>query len=110
MGIWQRLLGNSDEETLTKKGLMWQRRCDGVKRTQAEAFAYCRSLTIAGYSYWRLPTLAEFSSLGKNLEESYYDYWTATDEPRLSPKVAYINDGTTMFRTNKYYVRAVRDL
>jgi len=99
-----------NDETLTKNGLMWQRRCDGVERTQAEAFACCRSLALAGHSDWRLPTLEEFRSLRENLETSYPDYWTATDEPLLNPKVAYINDGTTMFKTNKYYVRAVRTL
>lgn len=100
---------SKDHKTLTNKGLMWQRLCDGVERTQAEAFAYCKSLSLAGYTDWRLPTLQEFNLLGDNLEESSYDYWTATSEPRLGPEVAYINDGTTMFKTNRYYVLAVRD-
>jgi hypothetical protein len=100
----------SGPEILVENGLVWQAQCDGVERTQAEALDYCRGLSLAGYRDWRLPTLEEFKRLGRNLEESYPDYWTATDEPRLDASVAYISDGTTMFRTNKYYVRAVRDL
>lgn len=104
----QELVANGDG-TMSDRGagLMWQKAHDGVERTQAEAFAYCRSLTLAGFNDWRLPTLSDFSSLGKKL--GAHDYWTATDEPRLNANVAYINDGTTMYKTNKFYVRAVRN-
>jgi hypothetical protein len=102
-------MGKYTHDVLIKNGLMWQKKCDGVERTQKEALAYCRSLSLAGYRDWHLPTLQEFELLGKNVEEPDREYWTATDEPRLSKDIAYINDGTTMFRTNQYYVLAVRN-
>ena len=63
-----------DAETVTDlaTGLIWQRdfpRVDGgfvpsaVDLTWAEATTYCATLTLAGSSGWRLPTLIELSSL-----------------------------------------------
>lgn len=98
------------DQAITSGKLMWQKLCDGVERTQQEAFDYCSKLSLAGYTDWRLPSMGEFQSLGKNLEPQFHDYWTSSDEPRLQSSVAYINDGTTMFRTNKYFVRAVRSI
>lgn len=91
-----------------ENGLMWQRLSDRVERTQTEAFQYCQQLTLAGYRDWRLPSLQDFRALGTALEPAQGDFWTSTSEPRISERVAYIDDGTTMFRTNKYLVRAVR--
>jgi formylglycine-generating enzyme required for sulfatase activity len=97
---------------------MWQKDDDGIKRNFDDAAAYCHSLTLAGHHDWRLPTLAEFGSLVEAAKESglkvntFYsrssgdDYWTGTPGPQGN--VAYIADGTTMFRTNTYCVRAVR--
>ena len=95
-------------ETISAGNLMWQANCDGVKRTQQGAFEYCATLQLSGHSDWRLPTLAEFQTLGRNLEAQYSDYWTSSSESRLQSNVAYIDDGTTMFKTNEYFVRAVR--
>jgi len=101
-------------------GLIWQKDDDGVTRTQQEASAYCGSLSLGGFSDWRLPQLSEFQSLkkavassGMALKATYSPngdvYWTATDPPPGFPSnVAYAADGTTFYRTNKYYVRAVR--
>lgn len=89
--------------------LMWQRRSDQVERTQDDALQYCQQLTLAGHSDWRLPSLHEFRALRTSLEPAHGDFWTSTSEPRISDRVAYIDDGTTMFRTNKYLVRAVRN-
>ena len=97
-------------DTHIEGSLMWQVRSDQVERTQEEAFLYCRQLRLAGHQDWRLPSLAEFRSLRSRLEPPHGDFWTSTDEPKLSSRVAYIDDGTTMFRTNKYFVRAVRAL
>lgn len=95
------------KDVVVINGLMWQSECDGEERMQEEAFAYCRSLRLGGHSDWRLPTLAEFRSGGNSLARG--DNWTASDEPLLrNNKVAYINDGTTMFKTNKYRVIGVR--
>ena len=113
------LVDNGDG-TLTDHatGLMWQKDDDGVERTQAEAFAHCSRLSLAGFNDWRLPTLQEFRGLAQAVQLSGLsivpylsvstgsDYWTATPGPHSS--VAYIADGTTMFKGNKYCVRAVR--
>jgi formylglycine-generating enzyme required for sulfatase activity len=99
-------------------GLTWQSDDDGVERNYEEARTYCRALSLAGFSDWRLPTLSEFQSLTKAAKtadpklNTYYnhdtgaDYWTATVGPQSN--VAHIGDGTTMFLTNTYCVRAVR--
>jgi hypothetical protein len=106
--------------TDTATRLMWQSEDDGVERDQAEAFLYCQALSYGGFSDWRLPTLDEFTRLLSSAKEggvvgsvnTVYnrttdaDYWTSTQGPQAN--VAYIADGTTMFKTNKYCVRAVR--
>lgn len=104
--------------TDTATGLLWQLEDDGVERNYQEARAYCKGLLLAGFSDWRLPTLSEFQALEKAAKlatfkvNTYYnentdsDYWTATIGPQSN--VAHIGDGTTMFLTNKYCVRAVR--
>lgn len=97
-------------EVHVEGGLMWQRQSDRVERTQDEAYAYCRQLELADRRDWRLPTLDEFRALQTSLDPANGDFWTSTSEPRISDRVAYIDDGTTMFRTNKYFVRAVRTL
>lgn len=96
-------------EVHLEDGLMWQYESDRVERSQPDAFEYCRQLTLAGHTDWRLPSLSEFRALRTRLEPAHGDFWTSTDEQRISNKVAYIDDGTTMFRTNKYFVRAVRN-
>jgi hypothetical protein len=99
---------------------MWQKDDDGAKRSQQEAFAYCGRLSLGGFSDWRLPELQEFQSLEKSFASSGMKvsatysaggdvYWTATDPPLGFPNsVAYAADGTTFYRRNQYYVRAVR--
>jgi len=115
-------LTDNGDGTLTDHGvgLMWQKDDDGLRRTQQEALAYCASLSLGGFSDWRLPQLSEFQSLEKatscavtKVSSTYSQngdvYWTATDPPPSFPgNVAYAADGTTFYRTNKYYVRAVR--
>ena len=115
------LVDNGDETvTDSATGLIWQRDDDGVPRSQEDAFRYCRALTLSGHSDWRLPTLQEFRALrqavaagGVAIKATYSSsgdvYWTATDAPPGFPQeVAHAADGTTFYRSNKYYVRAVR--
>jgi formylglycine-generating enzyme required for sulfatase activity len=104
--------------TDTTTRLTWQNEDDGVERDFEEARAYCRRLSLGGFTGWRLPTLLEFQALTKEAKvaslkvNTYYntetgaDYWTATIGPQRN--VAHIGDGTTMFLRNKYCVRAVR--
>jgi hypothetical protein len=99
---------------------MWQAEDDGIERDQSEAFRYCHELRHSGFADWRLPTLEEFTRLLESAKESGIagnvntvynratnaDYWTSTQGPQSN--VAFIAEGTTMFKTNKYCVRAVR--
>ena len=43
-------------------GLMWQQQESG-ELTWPSAFAYCKSLTTAGYANWRLPDIKELFSI-----------------------------------------------
>ena len=108
--------------TDSSSNLMWQAEDDGIERDQGEAFRYCSGLTHASFSDWRLPTLEEFNSLLASTKRAGVignyntvynrttnaDYWTASPGPQGN--VAFIAEGTTMFKTNKYCVRAVRSL
>lgn len=45
-------------------GLMWQQAVpSGAYTTAAEAVAYCSTLTLAGHSDWRLPSMIELYSI-----------------------------------------------
>ena len=130
MAFWRRLFGRRKDPGLVDhgdgtvtdppNGLMWQKEDDGVKRTQEEAFGYCASLSLAGFMDWELPRLGHFimlqdrvASSGSDLNTTYSPhgdvYWTASDPPPGFPSnVAYAADGTTFYRANRYFVRAVR--
>jgi hypothetical protein len=44
-------------------GLMWQRAVSATMYAWAQAVAYCPTLTLAGHSDWRLPSLIELYSI-----------------------------------------------
>ena len=46
----------------TKTGLMWQEQEDG-RRIWNDSLEYCKGLSLAAHSDWRLPTLEELESL-----------------------------------------------
>jgi len=56
---------DNGDGTVTDKvtGLMWQQATPAGTYTWSQAKAYCPTLTPAGYSDWRLPTLIELISL-----------------------------------------------
>lgn len=101
---------DQSNEIILISGLLWQAKCDGIKRTFEEAQNYCSQLNLAGLQHWRLPALEEYQRLGLQLETEYSDFWTATLEPELADNIAYIDDGTTMFLTNQYYARGVHEI
>jgi formylglycine-generating enzyme required for sulfatase activity len=70
-------------------GLMWQQ-TDGGEMTIERAAAYCDTLTLAGYSDWRLPTGLELFSilhhdkLGPAMDINYFtkttaEYWWSSE-------------------------------
>lgn len=113
-------------------GLIWQK-VDGGEMTIENAPTYCSSLTLGGYTNWRLPTPIESFSL-VNLQQNnpamnttYFpssgaDYWwtnafQANDNTKVwctnagggignKPKSETISAGGT----KSYHVRAVRDI
>lgn len=57
----------------THARLTWQQTEPGGTYTQAQAVTYCDSLVLAGYSDWRLPTVAELQMI--------------LDETRINPAI-----------------------
>ncbi len=113
-------------------GLMWQQ-TDGGEMTIEAATTYCNSLTIGGYTDWRLPTpLESFSILNQQnvnpaISTTYFtstlaDYWwTDTFQFGDSSKVWVTNAGGGIGNhpktetlsaggVKKFHVRAVRDV
>jgi hypothetical protein len=118
--------------TDTITGLMWQQ-TDGGEMTIENATTYCSTLTLAGYTDWRLPNAHEsFSILNQQnvnpsldnlvFPTSLAEYWWTSDKQA--------NDNTKIWATNagggignhpktetisaggtkKFHVRAVRDV
>jgi len=56
---------NNDDGTVTdvKTGLMWAATDNGIPINWPDALSYCQNYSSAGYTDWRLPTLAELVSL-----------------------------------------------
>ncbi len=56
---------DNGDGTITDKatGLMWQQSDDGISRDWENALLYAESLTLVGYSDWRLPNAKELQSL-----------------------------------------------
>jgi hypothetical protein len=44
-------------------GLMWQQAVSATTYTWAQAIAHCPTLTLAGHSDWRLPSVIELASI-----------------------------------------------
>jgi len=117
---------NTESVVDNATNLMWQDNEDAktVQKTWEDAIEYCESLTLDGYSDWRLPSAWELKSI---IDYSRYDpaidsifqnatsgsYWTST---------TYISDSSTAWivyfyygydfwdhKTDNYYIRCVRD-
>ncbi|MGA3211124.1 MAG: protein kinase [Terriglobales bacterium] len=73
-------------------GLWWAKRDNGNDVNWRQAQTYCNSLTVAGYSHWRLPTIDELQGIydpglrgvnrvrGGLQTSGGYSYWTNTRE------------------------------
>lgn len=116
----------------TVTGLMWQR-TDGGEMTYEAAKIYCDTLTLGGYTNWRLPDCHElFSILNHNRTNPAIDtlYFTKTLAEYWWSSQRQANDTTKIWVTNagggvgnhlktetisaggtkRFHVRAVRDV
>lgn len=103
-----------------KDGLAWQDDSDNSKQLMdwTQASEYCRSLDIAGYRDWQLPTSEELQSLYRHPESVKHRtdgvYWSGTVVDADEGTVEYVdfktgaNFWTTKNRT--FNVRCVRHL
>jgi uncharacterized protein DUF1566/K319-like protein len=108
------------------RGLTWQQQDDGVKKTWEQALAYCESLTLAGFTDWRLPNVKELTSIEAfdkypvadltffpTTKENYY--WSSTSlqtAPAYAWQASFLGGGVGLpglVKTNAdAYVRCVR--
>ncbi len=118
--------------TDTITGLMWQQ-TDGGEMTIENAAIYCDTLTLGGFTNWRLPTAKEsFSILNHQNNNPAVDinfftktaaeyWWTSEKQNNDANKIWCTNAGGGIGNhpktetisaggTKKFHVRAVRDL
>lgn len=103
--------------------LVWQKSDDGVKRTWQNALEYCRDLSLAGFSDWRVPEVKELATLVSFdvydpaidpvfLNTSSADYWTSTTaagDPEQAWRVNFYVDNLRSVAKSRYnYVRCVQ--
>ena len=105
-------------------GLLWQKIPNPDSLSWEDALLYAESLTLAGYSDWRLPNIKELQSLNDeslinpSLNKSYFGvtasnkYWSSTTLPNQTSKAWYLNTqyGITTYdtKTIKHYLICVR--
>jgi hypothetical protein len=77
--------GDGTISDTTSNGIMWAKCAHGETGTAScsgsadkiiysTAYAYCENLTLAGYTDWRLPTVAELETLG--FSDGDYSWFT----------------------------------
>ena len=123
---------NNNNGTITDNvtGLMWQQ-VDGGEMTYESATTYCNSLTLGGFSGWRLPTPIEAYSILNHqnsnpaINTTYFTltaaeyWWTSVFENNSTTKVWCTNSGGGIGNhpkietisaggTKKFHARAVR--
>jgi hypothetical protein len=105
-------------------GLTWQRAVAPSTYTWATAKTYCESLTLAGYSDWRLPSVRELSTLvdprtsQPAIERTIFPstpadkFWTATAYAPATGSawtVVFNDGGVLQYAVGElHYVRCVR--
>lgn len=126
------ILNNDGTVTDTVTGLMWQQ-TDGGEMTIEDAALYCDTLSLAGYTDWRLPDCHELFSIFNHdranpaVDTIYFkntgaEYWWSNErQANDSSKVWVTNRGGGVGNhlktetisaggTKRYHVRAVRDV
>jgi len=115
--------GSNEIVTDSKNNLMWQDEFDTMirVRTWDESINYCESLTLNGYTDWRLPQIFELGTLIDNtrIHSTYWyasasPYWSSTSNPTDSSYATTIDmssnsifEGTA--KTLLKHARCVRD-
>lgn len=116
---------NSSRDVVILDGLVWQDDNDAktVKRNWQGAKNYCRSLTLAGYSDWRLPSKDELISIvdksrrpviRKELRNTIAGYYWSSSAygSSTSNTACFVSFGSGSLscyhKTDNYYVRCVR--
>ncbi len=125
------IINGNGTVTDTVTGLMWER-SDGGEKTIENATIYCDTLTLGGYSDWRLPNAHEaFSILNHQRTNPALDiavfpnsgaeyWWTSNRQANDASKVWCTNAGGGIGNhpkaetisaggSKKFHVRAVRD-
>jgi hypothetical protein len=86
-------IGSSGIVTDVVTKLMWQQAVPATTYAWADAVAYCPTLTLGGYSDWRLPTIIELVSIvdlglgAPSINGTYFPstpaamFWSATPLP-----------------------------
>ena len=110
--------------TDTATGLMWQQTGATSKKKWKDALSYCKNLSLAGYTDWRLPTIEELRSLvdhshqKPSINTTYFPnaissfYWSSTTYADYTSHAwgVYFSYGSGYFnyKNSDYDVRAVR--
>jgi hypothetical protein len=126
------LINGNGSVTDTVTGLMWQQ-TDGGEMTIENALNYCDTLTLGGYSDWRLPNAHEaFCILNHNYSNPALNltvfaptnaeyWWTSNRQANDNTKIWVTNAGGGIGNhqkletisaggTKRFHVRAVRDI
>jgi hypothetical protein len=117
---------DNGDGTVTDKvtGLMWQQAVPPASYTWANAVAYCPTLTLAGHSDWRLPSVIELVSIvdlgqfspsinGKYFPSTPANFFWSSSPVAGSPSLAwlvYFDNGNTgsVVVSGTDFVRCVR--
>ena len=119
---------NSDTILDTNKLIMWQDDSDAktITKTWIDAINYCDTLTLAGFSDWRLANINELisvlsietpniaiESIFSNISDSGYKYWSSTTFTNDTTNAwsIYFKTGKiqTNLKTENNYLRCIRD-
>ena len=125
MGGNSMLIGDKDGTvTDISTGLMWQQTTAPGIYTWEQALEYCKSLDLAGFTDWRLPTIKELASIvdysryKPAIDTDYFPdtveyYWSSTTyvNNTYGAWYVYFYNGNINYghKSKSYYVRAVRD-
>ena len=110
--------------TDTKTRLMWQQSTASGSYTWEVALTYCETLSLAGYTDWRLPnrrelfSIVDFSASTPSINATAFPgtvssyYWSSTSRASSTTLAWYVRFDyglvNAYYKTSTYYVRCVR--